>query len=125
MTAAFFNELSMRERQIMDIVYRLESATATQVRENLPDELSDAGVRTLLRVLVRKNQLRIKKIGRQFLYLPVVPRRKARQSALNHLRKTFFNNKPEELMAACLRTSELTPEELDRIEAMINELRQQ
>ena len=47
-------ELSRRERQIMDVVYRLGRASAVDVRRRLPDPPSYSAVRTLLTILERK-----------------------------------------------------------------------
>ena len=50
--------LSRRERQIMDILYRLGSATAAEVQENLAEAPSYSAVRALLRILEEKGHLK-------------------------------------------------------------------
>ena len=49
--------LSRRERQIMEIVYRLGSATAAEVLESIPDPPSYSAVRAMMRILEEKGHL--------------------------------------------------------------------
>ena len=83
--------LSRRERQIMDILYRLGRATGADVMAALPGDPSYSTVRTQLRVLEKKGHVRHEEHGAKFIYLPAVPRRAARNSALRHLVDTFFD----------------------------------
>ena len=46
--------LSRREREIMDIVYRSESVTASEVHEQIPEPPSYSAVRATLRILEAK-----------------------------------------------------------------------
>src|SRR5438552_1588489 len=82
--------LSRRERQIMDILYRLGRATANEVMEALPGGPNSSTVRTQLRVLEAKGQIRHEEHGLRFVYMPTAPRHAVRQSALRHLIETFF-----------------------------------
>ena len=50
--------LSRRERQIMDIIYRRGQATVAEVLSDIPDAPSYSAVRALLRVLEEKGHLR-------------------------------------------------------------------
>lgn len=116
-------DLTRRERQIMDIVYRFERATAQEVRENLPDPPSYSAVRALLRVLEEKGHLEHVQEGPRYVYLPTVPREKARKSAMKRLVRTFFDDSAEKAVAALLSMSslELSEEELDRLGELIDE----
>ena len=84
------DSLSRRERQIMDVVYRLGRATAAEVQEGLPDPPSYSAVRALLRVLEEKGHLRHEQDGPRNVYVPTVPRDAARSSAVRALLETFF-----------------------------------
>ncbi|HEX3043713.1 MAG TPA: BlaI/MecI/CopY family transcriptional regulator [Bacillota bacterium] len=122
--------LSKRERQIMDIVYRRGSATAGEVQTDLnhgqnPDELNNSTVRTLIRILEEKGHLRHEVKGKQFLYFPTIPREQAVKSALRSLLDTFFNNSPEAVVAALLENESLTDSDLDKITALIEKARQE
>lgn len=116
-------DLTRRERQIMDIIYRFERATAQEVRENLPDPPSYSAVRALLRVLEEKGHLEHVQEGPRYVYLPTVPREKARKSAMRRLVRTFFDDSAERAAAALLSMSstELSEEELERLGELIEE----
>lgn len=116
-------DLTRRERQIMDIVYRFERATAQEVRQNLPDPPSYSAVRALLRVLEEKGHLEHVQEGPRYVYLPTLPREKARKSAMKRLVRTFFDDSAEKAAAALLSmsSSELSDGELDRLGDLIEE----
>jgi predicted transcriptional regulator len=117
--------LSRRERQIMDVVYRLGRATATEIHERLPDPPHAAAVRTLLRILERKGELRHEKEGPRHIYIPTTPRTVAQQSAVRHLLGTFFGGSRADAVAALLDESErpLSPAEREQIAGVIRRLR--
>jgi BlaI family penicillinase repressor len=119
--------LSRRERQIMDIVYELKEATAAQVLERLPNPPSYSAVRALLKVLENKGHLTHKQDGPRYVFSPIVSREKARQTALRHLQKTFFNGSTEEVMAALLDISEddLSEEDYLRLRSLIEKARKE
>ena len=120
------SQLSRRERQIMDIIYARAEASATEVWQNLADRPSRTAVRTLLRILEEKGHLRHEKRGRQFIYRPTRPRRRAGQSALQRVLHTFFDGSLEKAVAAHLAhpSAGLSPEELERLLNLINQARQ-
>lgn len=109
--------LSRRERQIMDVLYRLGRATAAEVLAGLSGAPSYSTVRTQLRVLEEKGHVRHEEEGLRYVYLPVVPRHAARRTALRHLVDTFFDGSAANLVTALLGSdaSRLSDEELDRI----------
>lgn len=113
--------LSRRERQIMDLLYQLGRATAAEVGRALPGEPSDSTVRTQLRVLESKGHIRHEDDGQRYVYLPVVPRRVVRKSALKHVVNTFFDGSIEKVVAALLGPdgSRLSDEELERIAGIV------
>ena len=113
--------LSRRERQIMDTLYQLGRATAGDLMRALPGEPSDSTVRTQLRVLEAKGHVRHEEEGLRYVYLPVVPRRVVRKSALKHLVNTFFDGSVEKVVAALLGPDggRLSDEELDRIAEIV------
>jgi len=115
--------LSRRERQIMDILYRLGSATAAEIRENLPDAPSYSTVRALLRILEDKGHLRHQYDGPRYLFTPVVSRPAAQKSALRQMVRTFFDGSATQAVAALLDMSarELTDEELDKLGKLVEQ----
>ena len=119
------HELSRRERQIMDSVYRRGKATAAEVLNDLPDPPSYSAVRTMLRLLEEKGHLRHEQDGPRYVYVPMVPRENARVNALKHLVSTFFNGSAEQAMAALLEISdaEMTDDQLKRMQELIEAAR--
>jgi predicted transcriptional regulator len=113
--------LTRRERQIMDILYKRGRATAGEVMEDLPGDPHDSTVRTQLRVLEEKGHVSHEEHGLRFVYIPAVPRRAARKSALRHLVDTFFDGSAEQVVAAVLggEGSKLSQEELERISELV------
>jgi len=119
--------MSRRERQIMEILYRRGQASVSEVRAAMNDAPSYSAVRAMLRVLKDKGHVKHQAEGLKYMYRPVVNREKAKRSALKSLVDTFFNDRPDEVVAALLDVSSrrLTAEELDRMAAMINEARRE
>ena len=117
--------LTRRERQIMDILYRLGRATAGEVMEGLPGDPSYSTVRTQLRVLEEKGHVHHEEQGLRYVYVPAVPRRSARKSALRHLMDTFFDGSAEKVVAALLggEGARLSKEELERVADLVAKAR--
>src|SRR5437879_675710 len=104
--------LARRERQIMDVLYKLERATVGQVLAALPDQLNYSTVRA---------HLRHEEHGLRYVYFPAIPRDVARRSALRHLVETFFDGSVENVVAALLggEVSQISSEKLDRLARLI------
>jgi predicted transcriptional regulator len=121
------HDLGRRERQIMDAVYRLGRATVAEVQQQLPDPPSYSAVRAMLRILEGKGHIRHQQNGPRYVYLPTVPRDKARRSMLTHVVRTFFNGSTEQAVAALLDSSDakLSDAELDRLSRLLQQARLQ
>ena len=114
-------KLSRRERQIMDIVYTLNEATATDVLRGIRERVSRATIRSLLRILEAKGHLKHVKRGREFVYRPVRPRHRAGQSAIRRALTIFFDGSLEKALAYHLAdpATRLDPQERDRLIELI------
>jgi len=115
------NALTRRERQIMDVLYRLERASVGEVLAQLDGRPNYSTVRAQLRVLEEKGHVRHEEDGLRYMYFPRVPREVARRSALQHLVETFFDGSTEKAVAALLggEVSRISSEELDRLASLI------
>jgi BlaI family penicillinase repressor len=119
-------QLSRRERQIMEIVYRKGSATAAEVHAEMADRPSYSTVRALLRVLEGKGHLRHREEGPRYVFSPTVPRDRARRGALQRVVGTFFAGSVSDAVATLLdlESARLDDDELDRLSALVAEAQQ-
>jgi predicted transcriptional regulator len=119
------NELSRRERQIIDILYTQGRGTAADVQAALPDPPSYSAVRAMLRILEEKGHVRHEQDGPRYVYLPTVARDNAKRSALRHVLRTFFDGSAEQAISALLDESstKMSDAELDRLARMIDHAR--
>jgi predicted transcriptional regulator len=117
--------LSRRERQIMDVLYRRESATAAEVMESLPDPPGYSAVRALLRILEQKGHIQHEEKAGKYVFMPTMRRETAKRSAVRHLVQTFFAGSAEDAVAALLdsSSSKLSDPELDRLQKLIDKAR--
>ena len=120
------NNLSRRERQVVEIVMQHGPCTGRQIEEQLPDAPTYSAVRSILRLLVEKGML-VKELvdGRDLFRLPVAAG-KARVNALHSLVERFFDNSVGEAALALLgqRKARLSAEEADKLMQLIKEARQ-
>jgi BlaI family transcriptional regulator, penicillinase repressor len=115
------NGLSRRERQIMDVLYRLGEAGTAEVVRHLSDHPAYNSVRVTLGILERKGFVRHRREGARYVYAPTVPAEKARESALRHLVRTFFRGSPSKAVLTLLDSpsTRLSPEELNELAAWV------
>jgi BlaI family transcriptional regulator, penicillinase repressor len=116
-------QVSRRERQVMDILFRMGRATAEEVMSELPDPPGYSAVRALLATLEQKGLVRHLKESRRYIYLPAVPEKRAKRSALKQLLATFFEGSPEKLVASLLdpEDQKLSREEIARIRKLLDD----
>jgi predicted transcriptional regulator len=119
--------LSRRERQIMDVLYRLGRATAADVLAALPGAPHYSTVRTQLRVLEEKGHVQHESDGLRYVYAPTLARQTARKAALRHLVDTFFDGSAAGAVSALLGRDggRLSDEDLDRIETLLKSARRE
>lgn len=115
-------QLSRRERQILDLLYKAGKATAADVQAGLPDPPSYSAVRAILRILEDKGHVRHDLDGLRYVYMPTVARDRAKRSALKHVVNTFFDGSATQVMAALFEMSpnELGDEDLARLRTLID-----
>ena len=121
------HQLARRERQIMEIVYRLGRASAAEVREAMSDPPSYSAVRAHLRILEERGHLTHARERARYVFCPTVAPDRARRSALKQVVQTFFDGSAEDAVAALLDMSQskLTPEDLDRLSGLIDQARKE
>jgi len=111
----------------MDALYQKGKSSASEVQDAIPDAPSYSAVRAMLRVLEEKGHVTHQAEGLKYVYLPTVPRDKAKRSAVKHLVDTFFKDAPDQVVAALLDVSStrLTRAELDRMAEIIEKARRE
>ena len=127
MSRPLSHSLSRRERQIMDVLHRLQRATAATVQEGLPDAPSYSAVRALLRILESKGHIRHVQDGPRYVYEPVAALEAERESVLRHVVRTFFDGSTEDAVVALLGASDtkLTRKQLDDLTKRIADARRE
>ena len=117
--------LTKRERQIMDVLYRLGRATAAEIMAAVPGAPTYSTVRTQLRVLETKGHVKHEEQGLRYVYMPTVSRSAARKSALRHVVETFFDGSSAKAVAALLggEAARVSDDELERIAELVKDAR--
>ncbi len=99
-------DLSRRERQVMEVLHRHGESTVTEIMEALPDPPTYSAVRSILRILGEKKLIGYKEDGPRYVYFPAKPTDKARDDVLAHVVRTYFAGSTEQAVTALLRLSE-------------------
>jgi predicted transcriptional regulator len=117
--------LTRRERQIMDIVYQRGQVTVSEVLAGLPEAPTYSAVRAMLRKLEEKGHVKHDAQGARYVYEATMPREEARDGALERLVRTFFDESPSKTVAALLdmKSEELTDADLDDLARLIADAR--
>jgi BlaI family penicillinase repressor len=116
-------ELTRRERQISEVVFRLGEASATEIMQALPDQPANATVRTILTILEEKGVVVRRRDGKRYLYRPAHSKKSLAKSAFRKVVETFFGGSVEEALAAHLADpkTKLDKEQLKRLRDLIKE----
>lgn len=109
----------------MDVIYARGQATAAEVTSELPDPPSYSAVRALLRILESKGHVKHQQAGPRYIYVPTVPRDRARRSAMRNLIRTFFDGSAAQAAAALIDHAKLSDEEFERLAAVIEKARKE
>lgn len=120
-------DLTRRESQIMEILYRRRKATIEEIRSELPDPPSPSAVRKLLDIMIERGLLSREYDGPRYAYFPAVTPEHASRSALKQLVRTFFDNSPGSAIAALLDMSStrLSTAEYRRLKGLLERVREQ
>ncbi len=123
MPTPFEQQLSRRERQIMEIVYQRGTASVADVIEAMDEPPSYSAVRTIMNLMVDKGFLKYKGEGRKYVYFPAVARDKASRSALKNVLETFFSGSVAQAVVSLINANKdkMSDEELDRLAKLIDE----
>jgi predicted transcriptional regulator len=110
-----------RELDIMSVLWRLESGTVNEVREELESEVGYTGVLKMLQILEEKGMVRHEKEGRAHRYFPAVGPDEAGTRALGRIVDKIFQGSAEMALARLVSDRHLAPDEIGRIKALLEE----
>ena len=110
-----------RELAVMSVLWRLGSASVSEMREALEDELAYTSVLSALQTLEEKGFVRHEAEGRAYRYFPTVEAERAGGSALARVRDAIFNGSVERMFAQLVSDKKLSRKELERMRQLIAE----
>jgi BlaI family penicillinase repressor len=106
-------ELSPLEAKVMEILWTAGEATADQVRQGLPADLTDSSVRTLLRRLEQKSYVTHERESKRFIFRPAVERPMAAAAVARRIVKSICGGAVESLLIGMVESRMLSRKELD------------
>jgi predicted transcriptional regulator len=120
-------DLSRRERQIMETLYRLGRASAIEIRDAMPNPPTYTAVRTHLALLQDKGHIRYERDGAKHIYEPVVPKEEMAKNVISGVIENFFGGSVERVVATLIEpgTASLSTEELERLSRLIEAAKEQ
>ncbi len=110
-----------RELAVMSVLWRLGSASVTQVRDGLEDELAYTSVLSALQTLEEKGYVRHEAEGRAYRYFPTVEAAHAGGSALARIRDAIFQGSAERMFAQLVSDRGLERHELERMRRLLTQ----
>jgi predicted transcriptional regulator len=113
--------LTRQELQIMKVVWDRGSATVKDVCDVLSRQKATAytTVLTLMGILEEKGALRHVRLGRAYLYRPLLSRQRATRNQVRDLVTRFFDGKPEKLIESVLDHEVTDAEQLGNVRSLI------
>jgi BlaI family penicillinase repressor len=108
-----------RELAVMSSLWKRGSATVSDVKDDLGEELAYTSVLSALQTLEEKGFVRHEAEGRAYRYFPSVAADKAGQSALGRIRDAIFHGSAERMFAQLVSDKKLGREELQRMRALL------
>jgi BlaI family penicillinase repressor len=103
----------------MSVLWRLGSASVSEVRDALDDSLAYTSVLSALQTLEEKKYVRHEPEGRAYRYFPTVEAEKAGGSALDRIRDAVFQGSAEQMFAQMVSDRRLGRKELQRMRRLL------
>lgn len=121
------SDLSRRERQIMEALYRLGRASAIEIRDAMASPPTYTAVRTHLALLQDKGHIRHERQGAKHIYEPVVPRDEMAKNVIAGVIENFFGGSVERVVATLIEpgTGAVSDDQLERLSKLIQQAREQ
>lgn len=119
------DDLTRRERQVMEILHRRGASTVAEIMAELPDPPTYSAVRSILRILGEKELIQYKEDGPRYVYYPSESTEQTREDVLEHVVRTYFAGSTEQAVTALLRMSDadLSDADVERLRHKIRTAR--
>jgi predicted transcriptional regulator len=110
-----------RELEVMSVLWRLGSASVSEVREALEEDLAYTSVLSALQTLEEKGYVRHEAEGRAYRYFPTVAADRAGGSALARIRDAIFHGSAERMFAQMVADKRLGRKELEQMRQLLSD----
>jgi BlaI family transcriptional regulator, penicillinase repressor len=115
-------ELTKVELQLMNILWDKEEAYVNDILEELPEPKPAYNtVSTFMRILVAKEFVGFKAIGKGHKYYPLVSRESYMDFFLSGVKNTFFSGSLKSMISFFAQKEKLSRKEIEELIAMIND----
>src|ERR1700754_3556886 len=108
-----------RELAVMSVLWRLGSASVSEVRDALEEDLAYTSVLSALQTLEEKGYVRHEAEGRAYRYFPTVAADRAGGSALARIRDAIFQGSAELMFAQMVADKKLDRKALERMRQLL------
>ncbi|HEY4303942.1 MAG TPA: BlaI/MecI/CopY family transcriptional regulator [Gemmatimonadaceae bacterium] len=108
-----------RELAVMSVLWRLGSASVSEVRDALEEDLAYTSVLSALQTLEEKGYVRHESEGRAYRYFATVAADRAGGSALARIRDAIFQGSAELMFAQMVSDKKLGRKELERMRELL------
>lgn len=110
-----------RELEVMSILWRQGSATVSEVRDALEEDLAYTSVLSALQTLEDKGYVRHEAEGRAYRYFPTVDAERAGGSALARIRDAIYHGAADRMFAQLVSDRDVSREQLERMRRLLAE----
>lgn len=110
-----------RELDVMSILWRRESGTVNEVKDELGESLAYTSVLSVLQTLEEKGFVRHEAEGRAYRYFPTVEPERAGRSALSRIREAIYQGSAEMMFAQLVSDRGLGRDELEEMRRLLAE----
>ncbi|MFD3001845.1 BlaI/MecI/CopY family transcriptional regulator [Pontibacter toksunensis] len=109
-------KLGKREEQIMQVIWRLESAFIKEIIEEMPEPKPHYNtIATMVKILTEKGFLSAEKLGNSYRYTPLVALADYRKQDVASIKRKYFGNSFSKMITHFAREEKLSDSELDEI----------
>ena len=109
-------KLTKAEEQIMQVVWKLDSAFLKELMEAIPEpKPSQSTVSTLLRILKKKGFIDHKSFGKSFQYFPLVSREDYAQAYFGNYLDNYFGGSFKQMLSFFVAREDLDLETLNEL----------